>query len=612
MRAIGHRCLFSSRTTTLAVSEMQNMEGIGVMQFLSRGRAVLGRFVDETSRVVVLPTPVWRDGKLVGYLESISVVAGRMRLAGWSTANEVKISHGTASYEAKTGVHRDGAIRFGERSALSQRHYSFEAEVELAGLPVVVHFLEDGTTTSISLLLEKKDFQLARRRARAQLAGILLKGAPRWLGLILLGKSAVARGELRRALSVGKGRKKTAGQHRPQQQVLLDGLALSLASLATEDLALANGVPIYFAHSMGGGAKLWLNRQLARETPQSGGAVVVRLGGRHRFRIELYREGTVLSAACNDFDIVTQLLKPLRTRRVIYSNAVGDPRPYELPAMIASLRRRDGDTVTALFHDFLPLSPSYMLLNSANEFVGVPRDDDPDPIHIWKDQDGTLISLRQWRAAWRQLLSTCDAIIAFSSDSARHIASVYPDLSQRIVVQPHRLDNALLSELRVGDDSRSDTRVFAALGSINLFKGGKILCEVVAQFEGEDELEVPPKFLVIGKMDRTLPVPKSLQVHGQYDLRDLTSLIREYRVTDFLVLSICPETFSFTTHEALATGLPVWTLPLGAQQEAASQAANGNVIRIDPRAPIADSVFRALKDSVKAPQDVVSESRKSP
>ena len=46
--------------------------------------------------------------------------------------------------------------------------------------------------------------------------------------------------------------------------------------------------------------------------------------------------------------------------------------------------------------------------------------------------------------------------------------------------------------------------------------------------------------------------------------------------------SIWPETFSFATREALATGLPVLTLKLGAQAEAAEAAPNGYVLKSGP------------------------------
>ena len=51
--------------------------------------------------------------------------------------------------------------------------------------------------------------------------------------------------------------------------------------------------------------------------------------------------------------------------------------------------------------------------------------------------------------------------------------------------------------------------------------------------------------------------------------------MRRHGITCWLIPSVWPETFSFTTHEALATGLPVWAFDLGAQGAAAARQPHG-------------------------------------
>lgn len=57
-------------------------------------------------------------------------------------------------------------------------------------------------------------------------------------------------------------------------------------------------------------------------------------------------------------------------------------------------------------------------------------------------------------------------------------------------------------------------------------------------------------------------------VHGSYEWRDLPGLVARYGISAWLIPSVWPETFSFTTHEAIATGLPVFCFDLGAQADA--------------------------------------------
>jgi hypothetical protein len=62
-------------------------------------------------------------------------------------------------------------------------------------------------------------------------------------------------------------------------------------------------------------------------------------------------------------------------------------------------------------------------------------------------------------------------------------------------------------------------------------------------------------------------------VHGAYRREDIPGLVARYGIDRWLIPSVWPETFSYTTHEALATGLPVWCFDLGAQGAAVRSAA---------------------------------------
>jgi glycosyltransferase involved in cell wall biosynthesis len=64
-------------------------------------------------------------------------------------------------------------------------------------------------------------------------------------------------------------------------------------------------------------------------------------------------------------------------------------------------------------------------------------------------------------------------------------------------------------------------------------------------------------------------------------------LARHYRIGLWFIPSICPETFSFATHEALATGLPVLSFDLGAQGETLRDAPLGHVLTTPPEDVVA-------------------------
>lgn len=73
---------------------------------------------------------------------------------------------------------------------------------------------------------------------------------------------------------------------------------------------------------------------------------------------------------------------------------------------------------------------------------------------------------------------------------------------------------------------------------------------------------------MLGEIDPAYRLPLPARKHGAYSVGDLPRLAARYGITCWLIPSLWPETFSFTTHEALATGLPVMVFDLGGQAEA--------------------------------------------
>jgi O-antigen biosynthesis protein len=124
------------------------------------------------------------------------------------------------------------------------------------------------------------------------------------------------------------------------------------------------------------------------------------------------------------------------------------------------------------------------------------------------------------------------------------------------------------------------------LGGINLAKGARVL-ETLAH-----RLPKGPRIVVLGEMDGQFRLPRPNLVHGRYERAQIGALARAYDIGAWVIPSICPETFSFSTYEALATGLPVFCFDLGAQAEAVRPASNGVVV--DGAPGDADALLAAL------------------
>ena len=361
-------------------------------------------------------------------------------------------------------------------------------------------------------------------------------------------------------------------------------LALSIVWAAER---AAGPLSIYLAHSLGGGAEKYLERRIQSDIAAQGAALVLRVGGPSRWQIECHSAEGMNTGQTDDFALLTRMLDPLGPRRIVYSCGVGDRDPATLPQHLLSLKR-PGDTLEVLLHDYYPVSPSYALVDSDGTYRGVPDAASKDAAHMTRAPNGRRVSLAQWRDQWRRLLAAADDIIVFSQDSRQLLLTAYPEVSGFIRVQPHTL---LTSVPKVARPTPK-TPVIGILGDLAPQKGAGVVAEMSRHLQGSDRAQL----VLVGNIDPTYDLAERTIRHGRYQIADIPDLIETYQITTWFIPSIWPETFSYTTHEALATGLPVVCFDLGAQAEAVRAAPNGRTIPFELAASSAQAVVDAILD----------------
>lgn len=347
-------------------------------------------------------------------------------------------------------------------------------------------------------------------------------------------------------------------------------LALGLALAARRQAVSGRGpVPVYLAHAMGGGAENDLQARIGAETAAGGAAVVLRVGQGHRWKLELHLAEGVTEGLSNDVALVEALLAHLPARRVIYSCGVNDRDATELPDLLLRLAEGGAHPLEVLLHDYFPVSPSYTLLGQDGVYHGVPVAGGPlagDPAHRYERPGGRVADLAEWQAEWGRLLRAARRITVFSGASRDILLAAYPEVEGQVEVVPHRL-HATPSPIPSGAGGDGPP-VIGVLGNIGRQKGAALLQDLSRELARTGAA----RLVVLGHMDPTYRMAPPSLVHGSYELRDLPGLVARYRIGGWLMPSIWPETFSFTTHEMLATGLPVVAFDLGAQGEAVARA----------------------------------------
>lgn len=367
--------------------------------------------------------------------------------------------------------------------------------------------------------------------------------------------------------------------------------------LRTARLALAvaiagecatGALPLFVAHAMGGGADHALMDEIARYTRQGQYALVLRVGGPHRWQLEVHGPGGIISVGTQNLSDIMRLIAPVPALCVVYSCGVGDPDPVGLPsAMMALIRPNRPDRLEARVHDFFMISPSYCLLAADGAFRGPVLRGNPDRAHVFHRADGSVVSVDLWQDAWHGFLRRCDKITVFSQSSATHLLASYPDLKDAVQCRPHKVAARVA---RVAPPPQGAGRL-AVLGNINHQKGAGVLCALGTRIAREGG----PKLVLIGNIDPAFSLPPSVKLHGGYISADIGHLAQRYGVTAWLMPSIWPETFSFATNEMLATGLPVYGFDIGAQGEALARAPNGIPIPFDPDGDHAAAVLAMIR-----------------
>ncbi len=370
---------------------------------------------------------------------------------------------------------------------------------------------------------------------------------------------------------------------------------LALAVAIAGEMSL-DALPLYLAHAMGGGADDALNAEIADRTAQGQYALVLRVGGPWRWQLEVHGPGGTLSGVTGELEHIRRMLEPVPALRLVYSCGVGDPDPVSLPDALLSFVRPGRPTrLEARLHDYFVISPSYCLLNADGSYRGPVRPENTDPAHVSRRPQGGVASLREWQTAWGQFLSRCDEITVFSEASRWHLLETYPGLRGRVAYRPHAMIERI-PRIHAPGHGDSAAGTVAVLGNVNLQKGAGVLTALAEEIARRGS---GPRLVLIGNIDAEFSLPSTVKLHGSYTRSDIAHLAERYGVTAWLVPAIWPETFSFVTHEALATGLPVYGFDIGAQGEALRRAPNGVPIPFDPDGDHANAILAAFGQQIE-------------
>ena len=336
------------------------------------------------------------------------------------------------------------------------------------------------------------------------------------------------------------------------------------------------GIYLIFDHALGGGANHYRDELVAKYKKADKKILeVIYNFYSDRYELLYFHQDTKIIIELLNFEDLKVFLFKLGILEIFINELVSFKRIDEMLIVIQELKKVKKAKLIIPIHDFFSICPSYTLLNDKGSFCNIPDLDTCQKCmsnnHLeWKDFFQDEINIESWKINWNKILYDADEILCFSNSSKNIVMKAYPQLKrERITVIPHTIEAIQKIEIK-----QTENITIGILGAINYAKGASVVADLVKLIDKEN-LNI--QVVVIGEISHSIKSDKFF-VTGRYDKKDLPKIIQKHSINIFLIPSIWPETFSYTTQEIISMDLPLMVFDLGAPAERVREYEKGLVL----------------------------------
>lgn len=219
-------------------------------------------------------------------------------------------------------------------------------------------------------------------------------------------------------------------------------------------------------------------------------------------------------------------------------------------------------------HDYYHVCPRVNLIDETGTYCGEPPESSCNKcltingLHpaIRSEDITSSIDIVDWREQSEMFLEQAENVFAPSKDTADRVAKYFKAIDVKVRYHPEPIKWIQ----NVANDG--DLIKVAVLGAIGQHKGYDRLISAVKYAE---KFELPIEFHLIGYSmnDAALNVYSNLKIFGKYTRQELPDILKGLNCSASLLLSVWPETFSYTYSESLENGLTTIALDHGAIPE---------------------------------------------
>lgn len=318
---------------------------------------------------------------------------------------------------------------------------------------------------------------------------------------------------------------------------------------------------LYFNHALGGGANDYLEKKKEEKCANGEVVLIVVYNYLHNvYNISLFYNKYKVRYSVSDTHALWEILNQYCMDEVVINNLVTYPNLYEILEQILQYKKKTNARLIMLIHDYFSICPTINLLNGEKKYCNV-ENCDTCKLEKCVNNYPAYQNMGFWKKNWKQFLVGCDEIVCFSHDSEHILQKQYGEGLSTVYI-PHSVlympklqkTHKILPTLNIG-----------ILGVLSEHKGASIVREMLDYIEKE-HLDI--NIVLIGYLDEQVKIEnKRFIVTGKYSVGELPKKIYQYDIDIFLIPSIWPETFSYTTQEIMEMNIPVAVFNIGAPAE---------------------------------------------
>lgn len=329
-----------------------------------------------------------------------------------------------------------------------------------------------------------------------------------------------------------------------------------------------------FDHALGGGATNYLMKKKEESIENNQAFIIVRFNTLNDiFEMEYFNQnGVIKSFAPMDFGI-SNILHYFNVDEIWINELVSYVNLYEVLHSIKKYSEKNNIPVRMLMHDYYAVCPTINLLDNEGKYCEIPSCSKCSKCIENSNiiQAMGIESMSRWRKEWKDFLSSCNEVIVFSHSSQEILNKAFDNCLNNIKVIPHEI--SYIPKIQKKNKTTKSFNI-GLLGVLSEHKGEQIVKELI-RLIGKKQLNI--KIKLIGVSDN-IKNGKYFSQTGAYSRNSLPYLSLENDIDIFLIPSIWPETFSYTSEEVMRMGFPLMCFDLGAPAERVKKYDKGIII----------------------------------